>query len=99
MTRLVLAPTRTPENTTFAPGQIVTFAPYYLVNVTARAEVLGLVKDPPFADVPLYHVRLIDALPGRTLPNYTPEGGAGSVYAPLAIGEETTALWHNLTAL
>lgn len=99
MTRLALAPTRTPENTTFTPGQIVTYAPGYLNGGNGRAEVLGLVENPPFSDVPLYRIRMIDALPGHVIPHYGPEGGE-TTFAPVAAGDVVpNALWRALTPL
>lgn len=96
-----MTPPRTPENTTFEPGQMVAYAPYYLVGVSVPALVLGRVDKPPFPDVPLYRIRVLEAVPGRTLPNYTTTPPSeGSTYPPLTAGEEVpNALWHNLSPL
>ncbi|USN14483.1 hypothetical protein PAPPERLAPAPP_01140 [Brevundimonas phage vB_BpoS-Papperlapapp] len=99
MTRIAVAPIRTPENTAFAPGQIVTYAPGYLNGGEGRAEVLGRVENPPFADVPLYRIRMIDALPGCVMPHYGPEGGETAFDPVAAGGVVPNALWHALTAL
>ena len=96
-----LPPPRTPENPVYVAGQIVTYTPYYLVGVSVPALVLGRVENPPFRDVPLYRIRVLEALPGRTLPNYTTTPPTtGSVYPPVSAGEEIpNALWHNLSPL
>ncbi|USN15581.1 hypothetical protein KIKIMORA_04630 [Brevundimonas phage vB_BpoS-Kikimora] len=93
-----LAPVRTPENTTFKPGQIVTYEPYYM-NGSVTAEVLGLVENPPFADVPLYRIRLMGDLPPCSLPHYGPEGGSTDFPAVSAGEEVPNALWHCLHPL
>lgn len=81
------------------PGQIVSYAPYYLVGERARAEVLGEVETPPFADVPLYRLRLIDALPGYVMPHFGPDGGE-TVFPAYAAGDEVpNALGRDLIAL
>ena len=96
-----LPPIRTAESPIYQPGEIVTYAPTYLVGVAVSALVLGKVDRPPFADVPLYRVRVLEDVPGRTLPNYrTDPPSAGSVYEPVAAGEEVPdALWHELRPL
>lgn len=95
MTHAVAAP----EHVAYAPGQLVRYAPSYLNGASARAEVLGPVENPPFADVPLYRLRLLDALPGVVLPHYGPEGGE-STFAPVAAGGVVpNALWQALTPI
>lgn len=95
-----LAPLRTSENPVYQPGDLVTYAPAYLNGLSAPALVLGPVLNPPFADVPLYRVRVLEPLPGRTLPSYTTPPGKGTVYEPVAAGEEVpNALWHYLSPL
>lgn len=97
----MLPPIRTPENPIYQPGDLVSYTPAYLVGVTVPALVLGKVDRPPFADVPLYRIRVLEAVPGRTLPNYRTEPpSAGTVYEPVAAGEEVPdALWHYLSPL
>lgn len=94
MTRLV----RTPDAPALKPGQIVAYRPGYLVGVAVNAEVLGAVENPPFADVPLYRLRLLGDLPGIVLPGFN--GKPDSAYPALARGEEAPgALHHELTPL
>lgn len=44
----------------FRTGQRASYGPSYLNGDRVAAEVIGPVKDPPFADVPLWRVRLIN---------------------------------------
>lgn len=99
--RFVLPPERTADNPRYEAGQIVSYAPSYLVNVSVPVLILGRVDKPPFPDVPLYRIRVLADLPGCTLPNYhTEPPSSGSVYPPVAKGEEVpNALWHNLSPL
>lgn len=95
MTHAVAAP----EHVAYAPGQIVAYAPSYLNGASVRAEVLASVENPPYADAPLYRLRLIDALPRVVLPHFRPAKGE-TVFEAVAAGQEVPdALWRALTPL